>query len=98
MEEPLEIEQTQVPHPGSWKGGSCCCNCSSLMTLRKHPWNTSKFAKGPVNQKIGYVCTGGEERIATFMDSMHGMCEMYWPTEERTKYLELKKTSEKMGL
>lgn len=95
----MEIEQVQVPHPGSWKDGSCCCNCRNLSTLGKHPWNTSAFAKGPISEKIGYVCTGDDEdRRATFMDSIHSMCEMHWPTEERLKYLQVLKTSEKMGI
>ncbi len=97
----MEIEQTQIPHLGSWKEGSCCCNCRNLSTLRKHPWNTSEFAKGPVSEKIGYVCTARDEdddRTATFMDSIHSMCEMHWPTEERLKYLKVLKTSKKMGI
>jgi hypothetical protein len=95
----VEIVETQVEHQGSWKEGSCCCNCRNLSVLRKHPWNTSPFAKGPTEEKIGYVCTWGtEDRIATFMDSAHGMCEMHWPTQKREKYLEVKKTAKKFNV
>jgi hypothetical protein len=95
----MEIKETQISHEGSWKEGACCCNCQNLSILRKHPWNSSSFAKGPTTDSIGYVCTWGvEERIATFMDSMHGMCEMYCPTEEREKYLKIKRTSKKFNL
>ena len=95
----MEITETQDVHQGSLKDGSCCCNCRNLSIITKHPWNSSKFAKGPINQKIGYVCTWSiEERTTTFMDSMHSMCEMHWPTEARTKYLEIKRASDKFNL
>ena len=97
--ESLEIEQVQVPHKGSWTEGSCCCNCANLVVLRKHPWNVSEFAKGSVQEKMGYACIyGNEERIATFMDSMHGMCEGHYSTPERMKFLKIKRSGEKLGV
>jgi hypothetical protein len=70
-----------------------------LSILRKHPWNTSEFAKGPTSDTIGYVCTwGNEDRIATFMDDTHSFCEMHVHTDERMKYLNVLKASKKMGI
>jgi len=94
-----EIEETQVDHDGSWKDGMCCCNCSNLSVVRKHPWNTSNFSKGKVVEKMGFACTYGvEDRIVTFRDDKHGFCEMYNPSEKRLKYLSVKNSGEKMGI
>lgn len=86
-----------------WKDGSCCCNCVNQAPLLKHPWNND-IGKGPASETMGWVCAihdPDEDKDGphvTFMDRRHGMCEMHWPNEQRTKYVEVKRTSKKFGL
>lgn len=68
--------------------GMCCCNCKNQLKLMCHPWNGAyvldkiKFGRGPVSQQCGWVCIGNIQDRDTvgdvvFMDTQHGMCELW---------------------
>jgi hypothetical protein len=57
----------------------CCCKCEYNIPLMKHPMNLD-IGKGRMSEKMGYACIGFfsvNERIATFFDKEHGMCELF---------------------
>ena len=92
--------QDEAGHP-AWKDGSCCCNCESLIEIRKHPWNEGE-GKGNVSEVMGYACTVAltayNEPHATFFDGNHGFCELHSPTPERKKILEIQRNAKKFNL
>jgi hypothetical protein len=55
----------------------CCCKCKFNKQVNKHPWNEGN-AKGPISEKIGYVCTVDTEAFI-YSDREHGECEMFIP-------------------
>ncbi len=63
-----------------WHDGSCCCNCSNQLELRKHPWN-KEFGKGSVTESCGFVCTalqdGPDVKTGIYSDNQHGFCELH---------------------
>jgi hypothetical protein len=69
--------------------GKCCCNCKNQVSIRKHPWNKSKFAEGNITEQIGFGCASSEfSPNVIFFDTEHSMCELYQskfddPWEER---------------
>lgn len=86
-----------------WKDGSCCCNCVNQAPVQKHPWNVGE-GKGSCSERMGWACIindpddNEDGPHVTFSSRQHGMCEMHWPNEERTKYVEVKRASKKFGL
>ena len=60
--------------------GNCCCNCKYQIKLTCHPWNKN-FGKGKVSEICGYACTYNTkedpEKLATFSDDEHGLCELH---------------------
>jgi len=63
-----------------WETGECCCNCTGLVKLFKHPWNT--INKGSIMDAAGlYACVRQFDEVNRYegvvFEFEHGFCEMY---------------------
>lgn len=63
------------------RDGGCCCKCKHSVPLMKHPSN-GWYGHGSIIEPMGRVCNGLQtegDRVGIFMDTDHGMCEMFEP-------------------
>jgi hypothetical protein len=54
---------------------NCCCNCTNLITIKKHPGNN--IGKVSILETFGYACTAIQKSTAIFHDTKHGECELH---------------------
>lgn len=62
----------------------CCCKCKYRVKIMKHPCNKLKEAKGNISETMGYGCEvfrfmndGSNHNQIIFMETRHGLCEMF---------------------
>lgn len=90
----IGLEKNSKDCKHGWNDGSCCCNCSNLVLVNRHPSNTLVEAKGSMLTTFGFGCkamtfdeSGEDEnkidRII-FSSSLHGMCELHCRNKPKT--------------
>lgn len=85
--EKISLEKNTKDCKHGWHDGSCCCNCSNLVLINRHPCNTLLEAKGSISTTFGYGCksmtfaeSGEDENkidVIVFSSKLHGMCELH---------------------